>query len=359
MGHMPTLMDYSRFNYVAQPEDGIALDDLVPKIGPYDIWATHWGYAPIPGAKTPDDERTTLDQWAREQDTKPWLRFATSDAGSAPIRGNNTEAVGDDDAVPGHRPRPEEHQAPDPDARPGHHGHRRPRTTADLKEMYGRLLGQWSTEMRHVAVIPGTLESQEKYISQPGPRYTPVSAARQREAVKFLNENAFATPTYFIVPEILEKMQPDGEIPRIVAAQSAVLSTLFSDARLARMIEIETVYKPKDVYTLPAYLADIRGGIWGELGNGSVRIDPYRRGLQQAWLDQIKGKIIAGPPPAGLPAGFVIPRTPHDVQAIMRLELKTLDAAIAAALPKAGDAMTKAHLTDVRFQIDQTLNPKN
>ncbi len=97
-GHTPTLMDYSRYNYVAQPEDGIALEDLIPKIGPYDIWATHWGYAPIPGARTPDDERATLDQWAREQDTKPWLRFSTADAGASDPR-NNTEAVGDDDAV--------------------------------------------------------------------------------------------------------------------------------------------------------------------------------------------------------------------------------------------------------------------
>jgi hypothetical protein len=357
MGHVPTLMDYSRFNYVAQPEDGIALEDLVPKIGPYDIWATHWGYAPIAGVRTPDDERTTLDQWAREQDAKPWLRFSTSDAGSSDPR-NNTEAVGDDDAVRATGLGLKNIKRLVPMLVPATTGTATD-DYSDLKEMYGRLLGQWSTEMRHVAVIPGSLESQEKYISQPGARYTPVSAARQRAAVKFLNENAFTTPTFFLVPEILNKMQGDGVITRIVAAQSGIISTLLSDTRLARMVEIETLYQPKDVYTLPAYLADIRGGIWGELNSGSVKIDPYRRGLQQAWLDQVKAKIVAGPAPTGAPAGFVIPRTPHDVQAIMRMELKTLDAAIAAAQGKAGDAMTRAHLADVRFQIDQTLNPKN
>ena len=76
-GHTPTLMDYSRFNYVAQPEDGIDVADLVPKIGQYDKWATMWGYTPIPGARTPEDEKKTLDAWAREQDTKPYLRFST------------------------------------------------------------------------------------------------------------------------------------------------------------------------------------------------------------------------------------------------------------------------------------------
>ena len=71
MGHAPSIMDYSRFNYVAQPEDGIAVEDLVPRIGPYDIWATQWGYTPIPDAKTPEDEKPTLDGWAREQDKTP------------------------------------------------------------------------------------------------------------------------------------------------------------------------------------------------------------------------------------------------------------------------------------------------
>ena len=98
MGHTPTLMDYSRFNYVAQPEDRIDPADLIPGIGPYDRWATMWGYKPIPEAATPDAEKTTLDHWAREQDATPWLRFSTADAaGSDP--GELTEAVGDADAV--------------------------------------------------------------------------------------------------------------------------------------------------------------------------------------------------------------------------------------------------------------------
>ena len=101
-GHTPTIMDYSRFNYVAQPEDGIAVADLIPKIGPYDKWATHWGYAPIPGATTPDHEKPTLDKWAREQDEKPYLRFSTEgNDGTDP--GDETEAVGDIDAVPATR----------------------------------------------------------------------------------------------------------------------------------------------------------------------------------------------------------------------------------------------------------------
>jgi hypothetical protein len=97
MGHTPSIMDYSRFNYVAQPEDKIDTADLVPGIGPYDVWATVRGYKPIPGAQTSDTEKATLDQWAREQDKTAWYRFSTNGAaGSDP--GELTEAVGDADA---------------------------------------------------------------------------------------------------------------------------------------------------------------------------------------------------------------------------------------------------------------------
>ena len=75
-------MDYSRFNYVAQPEDGIPVADLIPKIGEYDKWAIHWGYAPIATAKTSDDEQAQLNKWASEQDSKPQYRFSTANAGS-------------------------------------------------------------------------------------------------------------------------------------------------------------------------------------------------------------------------------------------------------------------------------------
>ena len=148
MGHTPTLMDYSRFNYVAQPEDNIPLEDLIPKIGPYDKWATMWGYKPIPGAKTPDDEKKTLDEWAREQDAKPYLRFSTADArGSDP--GENTEAVGDADAVAStalgikNLKRVADMLLP-ATSHPGE-------PYDDLEELYGRMLGQWATrvESRH------------------------------------------------------------------------------------------------------------------------------------------------------------------------------------------------------------------
>ncbi|MFI5311140.1 MAG: zinc-dependent metalloprotease [Gemmatimonadales bacterium] len=361
MGHVSTLMDYSRFNYVAQPEDGIALEDLIPRVGPYDIWATHWGYAPIPGAKTPDDERKTLDEWAREQNDKPWLRFTTNDDGGSDPR-SNTEAVGDADPVKS--------------TALGLRNIKRlvpmllAATTnatddnSDLQELYRSLVDQWATEMRHVAVLVGGAETQEKYGSQPGPRFTPVSPARQRAAVKFLNENAFATPAFFLRPEILRRIEPDGAINRINAAQRGILSTLLNDPRLSRLVEFEALAdKPAEAYTLAEHIAAVQAGVWGELGASSVKVDAYRRALQHSYLDLVRTKINATAAPT-LPPGFPpaffaqLFRSTPDARALFRAELKALDGRLATAAGRGGDAITRAHIAEMRHEIDDILNPK-
>ncbi len=266
MGHTPSLMDYSRYNYVAQPEDHIGLEDLIPRVGPYDTWAIGWGYRPIPSAASSDAERPTLDQWAREQDTKPWLRFATVDANGADPR-ENTEAVGDDDAVKSTALGLKNIKRLVPMLAPATINPTE--DVSDLRELYQRLFSQWSTELRHVAVIPGSVETQEKYGSQPGARFTPVSMARQKQAVKFLNDNAFQTPTFFLRPEIISRIEPSGTVTMINGAQSGILSTLLQNARLVRMLEWESSAKAGEAYTVPQYFADIRAGVWGELNAGS------------------------------------------------------------------------------------------
>jgi hypothetical protein len=359
-GHTPTLMDYSRFNYVAQPEDGIALGDLIPKQGPYDVYMTHWGYAPIPAAKTPDDERPTLDAWAREQDKTPWFRFSTTDDfGADP--GNNTEAVGDADAVRATALGLKNIKRLVPMVAPAVTSPLE--DNENLKELYGRLIGQWSTEMRHVVAIVGAAETQEKYGAQPGPRFTPVSAARQREAVKFLNENAFRTPTYFLDQAILRRIEPEGSVARINQAQRGLITGLMSDDRLARLIEFEAMAKPGEAYSLAEMLGDLRGGIFSELGAGTVTIDVYRRTLQRSYVEAVKGKLTATPSPRvsfGQTGQFsILPARPtSDARALLRAELRTLDAQVKAATAKAGNAVVRAHLQDLHTEIDDILNPR-
>jgi hypothetical protein len=342
MSHTPTLMDYSRFNYVAQPEDNIPPEDLIPKIGPYDKWATMWGYKPIPGARTPDEEKKTLDEWAREQDTKPWLRFSTADTrGSDP--GENTEAVGDADAVVSTALGIKNLQrvanmllsATSQKGEP----------YDDLEELYGRMLGQWATELNHVTGIVGGFDSQQRHAGQDGVRFIIVPRARQVAAVRFLNDNAFATPTWAIRPEILRRIEPTGVLDRVNAAQERVLNSLLSNTRFARLVEQEAIdgaaaYRPAD------FLVDVRKGIWREIEVGPVRIDAYRRNLQRGYIDLLSGKLNG--------------RTPvtDDYRALIRAELRDLSAAIGMASARTTDRATRAHLADARDQIAKALDPR-
>ena len=359
-GHSPSIMDYSRFNYVAQPEDKIPVEDLVPRVGPYDIWATKWGYTPIPGAKSAADEKPTLDKWAREQDTTPWYRFSTANAmGSDP--GNLTEAVGDADAIKSttlgikNLQRVAKMLMPASTAKPGE-------PYDDLAELYGRMLGQWTLELNHVAAIVGGFDSQQKAVGQEGVLFTPVSKVRQEAAVKFLNDNAFATPAWAIDRDILRRIEAVGVINRVNNAQRSVLNNLLSSARFARLVEQEAI-DGAAAYSAADLLAAVRKGIWKELDAPAVKIDAYRRNLQHSYLDMVNTKVNGSAPtlPAGLPPeilGQLALGSSTDEKPMYRAELRSLSAAVAAALAKTGDRTTKAHLEATRDQITKILDPK-
>jgi hypothetical protein len=350
MGAAPSIMDYARFNYVAQPEDNIPVEDLVPRIGPYDIWAIKWGYATIAGAKTEDDEKPTLDKWAHEQDTTPWYRFSTAAAaGSDP--GELTEAIGDDDAIKStaaglkNLQRVAKMLMPATTAKNGE-------PYDDLSELFGRMLGQWTVEMNHVAAIVGGFNTQEKYVGQEGLIFAPVPKERQKQAVSFLIENTFATPKWAIDPQILRRIEAVGVLSSVRNAQTSVLSNLLNSARFNRLVEQEALdggaaYSPVD------FLADVRKGIWKELDSPQVLIDAYRRNLQRAYLDQVNSKVNGTPTAAAALAG-----RSGDERPFYREELRSLNGAITLAISKTTDRETRAHLEDSRNQIAKILDPK-
>ncbi len=364
MGHSPSIMDYARFNYVAQPEDGIALEDLIPRVGPYDIWATKWGYTPIPGAATPQDEKPTLDKWSREQDNTPWLRFSTANsAGSDP--GEETEAVGDADAVKSTAMGVKNLQRVAKMLMPAT-AWKEGETYEDLNELYGQMLGQWQREMGHVAQIVGGFNSQEKVVGQEGRVFTLVPKIRQEEAVKFLVENAFTTPVWMIDPEILRRIEPTGVLTRIRTAQSSVLNAVLNDQRFARLIEQQAV-DGSAAYTAAELLATVRRGVWKELDAPQVKIDAYRRNLQNAYLDLVNTKLNPAPAAAAAAAqqgggggrgGRGAAARSEDEKPFFRAELHALNTSITAAIAKATDHDTKAHLEGARDQIAKILDPK-
>jgi hypothetical protein len=350
-----SIMDYARNNFVAQPGDSA---ELMPKIGIWDYYVIDWGYRRIPGARRPDDERPLLDSLARLQDASPWLRFGNPD-GIDPR--TQTEALGDDPVkatryglanlkrlVPMLLPAATTNKLEDYDL---------------LSDLYDRLLQQWGLEMNHVAVVIGGVWRQEKYPDQPGVIHTAIPRARQAEAVRFLNESAFSTPAYFLDADVLRRIEPSGYVDRIRVRQTALLSTLFQDPRLARLAEQGATMTPGTAYTLADLFADTRQGIFAELGGAQPTVDAYRRNLQQAFVDQmdrlINTPLVTPPPPqfVGFP-GVTATTRPTDARALARLELQGLQTSLRAALAKPVDRTTRAHFVDLQARIDRVLNPR-
>src|SRR5207249_928499 len=242
-----------------------------------------------------------------------------------------------------------------------------PATTTDkldnfdrLDDMYGELISQWAREMNHVVVVVGGVWQFTKYASQSGAVYQPVPRTKQAEAVQFLNDNVFTTPSFFFDPDILRRIEPTGFVERVRTRQTAVLNLLFQDARLSRLAEQQAT-QPES-YTIADLFADVRSGVFAEFRGGAVRIDEYRRNLQRAFVDQmerlINTPLVTPPPPGFTPfPGFTPPPPrPADTRAQARLELVDLQTMLRAALPRAGDRATRAHIVDVQARISQIMN---
>ena len=358
MGHSPSIMDYSRFNYVAQPEDNIAIEDVIPRVGPYDKWAIGWGYRPIPGARTSDEERATLQKWTRVQDTVPWFRFsANNEFGGF---GTQSEAVGDADPVKstalGFRnlKRVVNYVAA-AGTSPGE-------DNADLKEIYDRTVGQWATEASHVATVVGGGTVWYKTGGQPGPVYVAMPRTRQQEAVRFINDNVFSTPTWLIKPEIAGRFEAGGMINRINNAQARVLTNLLDDDRMNRLLEGEALATTKaSAYPLSSLLDDLRLGLWSEVYAGQS-IDAFRRELQSDYLTQLERKLNPPPENPALVAQlrqFGITRTPlsDDAKSQIRGSLVTLRSDLRSRT-RAGDRATQLHVAGAIKRIDDILDPK-
>jgi hypothetical protein len=214
----------------------------------------------------------------------------------------------------------------------------------ELEQVYGRMVGQWTTEMNHVVRVIGGVDSTQRHIGQQGVRFSTVPRARQVEALNFLLQNAFTTPSFMIRPEILRKIQPTGIVARVGGAQSGILGGLLQAQRLDRMAE-QAVLDGAAAYSPLDFLTDLRAGVWSELAKPGTVINVYRRNLQHAYLDQMDGRVNGQGNSA-------------EVRALVKGELRALDAQLRAAQPAATDEVTRRHLADCRDEIATILNPR-
>jgi hypothetical protein len=358
-GHTASIMDYARFNYVAQPEDNITERGLYPRIGAYDKWAIQWGYGPI---------ATTASE---EEDKKILNKLIIDSLGSNPRLWFGGEGQNFD-------PRAQTEDLGDNAMKASDYGIKNLkrilpnlpswcREEADrydnLEEMYGQLVSQFSRYMGHVTKNVGGVQETFKSVEETGDVYEATPKATQKDAVDFLNKQLFATPTWLLNKDILNKFANPGQEDQVSTVQANVLKSLLSAGRLYRLA-ICTQRYGTGVYSVDELLTDAKKGVWGELATGAA-IDSYRRNLQKQYVQALITLINPEPAPQ-LPPGVTIPRGFSiftgdirftDVPSIARAHLAALRTEISGAVARETDKVSRYHLQDVAEKIRLALNP--
>ena len=347
-GTAPSLMDYARFNYVAQPEDkGV---HLFPEVGPYDKFAISWGYKPILEAETPEDEQEILDQWIVEKNGDPIYRYGRQ--GNSYDPSTQSEDLGDD-AVKASTYGIQNLKRIVPNLIEWTGELDKPfKNYDDLEELYGQVLTQYNRYMGHVRTNIGGVYEIYKAIGQEEAVYTHVDKAKQKEAMDFIQKELFTTQDWLTDDAITSRIQDFGILDRIRKLQVGTLNAILDWGRLGRVIENEAL-NGSEAYGLLELMTDLRKGIWEELSSRKA-IDINRRSLQRAHiekLEELMTKDASGRSASSLNA------SQSDIPSVARASLKVIQAEIKRAIPGTSDSMSKIHLEDCLERINVILNP--
>lgn len=356
-GVSATIMDYARQNYVAQPGDGLGPKDFIRRLGPFDDFVIEWGYRVLPHARTPEAERPILDAMVKNSTgmfayrylpqglvgTDP--RAQTEDLGDDPVRSSAYAIANLKRVVP---------NLVAWTTRPGE-------DYEDLAEIHGELLGMWSTYMGHVANVVGGMQVDAKVADQPGAVWQVVPVARQREALRFLAAQAFATPAWLAPAEVTSRIGPSASTA-IAARQAGVLNSLTSAARLDRLGQAAAL-EPGVGYDLGTFLAELTPAV---LGGASP--DANRRQLHRAYLERLEALIDPPAPAAGGAGGG--PGGPggpgganavnvrrSDISALARAQVRSVQATARANAAASTTATTRAHWADIVDRATAILEP--
>lgn len=354
-GTAPSIMDYARFNYIAQPGDeGVA---LMPEIGVYDKYAINWGYRPILD-KSEEGEKETLDSWILEHAGDPLYRFGHQQVGDVVDPSSQTEDLGDD-AIKASAYGIENLKRITPKliewtAEKG-------KEYDDLNTLYGQVISQFNRYMGHVSNNIGGVYEQYKTYDQEGAVYTPVDREHQKNCLLFVQEQLFQTPQWLIVPNIFDKIEYSGSVERIRSLQVRTLDNILSLGKLARMIENQAI-NGTNAYSLLEMMGDLRQGLWSETRNGNT-IDTYRRNLQKAHIERLAYLMTAENESKKGDFGGYQKYTPintgqSDIPSIARAELNMLEKDLKNAINRTADPLSKYHLKDALERIKFILDPK-
>ena len=350
-GHTASIMDYARFNYVAQPEDNISEKGLFPRIGDYDKWAIQWGYS-YSGAKTDEEDKKIVNKWVIDNLKKnPRLWFGGEGMDLDPR--SQTEDLGDDNMIANtygiknlqrviaNLPEWTKEEADN---------------YTNLSDMYNQVVIQYMRYMYHVVKNIGGLQNTFKTIEQEGPVYTATPKDKQKRAVAFLNQQLFDTPTWLLDPTILSKVYDPSQNNRVYTIQTTVLNNLLSPRKLG-LLQTATNTYGDTTYSVSEYISDLHDGIWKELKTNSAVPAP-RKNLQKSYIDNLMNILEPKASPTIQAMGSAIVSlsysTPDnaEINAIARAELRNLQSQLTTAISSTSDNITKYHYQDLLDRIN-------
>jgi len=346
-GHTPSIMDYARFNYVAQPEDNVGEAGLMPRIGDYDDWAIEWGYRRFYNYNSPEKEKAHLNKWVMEKLQNPRLWFGTETNPYDPR--SQSEQVGDNPMLAGkygvkNLQRIMENieawsTKPNEDY-------------SSLNNRFTQVSGQFARYLGHVSKYIGGVKETPKMVEQKGAIYELVSKSEQKEALKFLSENVFTTPNWLLKTSVLTKIDK-SPVEVVENLQKTVLNRVLSEGVLNKLYEGESL--DANAYAVYDYLQDIKNSVFSEL-KSSYKIDIYRRNLQKNFVETLIARTQASKPSTGRNAENVSDNS--DVKSLTRGVLREIKADASKNAQNAQDAVTKYHLEDLVYRIDKALEVK-
>ena len=355
-GHTSSIMDYARFNYVAQPEDGVT--SLFPRIGDYDKWAIKWGYSYFEDTKTEAEEKAFLNEMTKEAYKNRRLWFGTESSPYDPRY--QTEDIGDNAMRASEYgiknlkrilPNLLEWSKEDGES------------YAELDELYGALSGQFRRYMGHVTKNVGGIYDSPKTYDMTGNQFQVVPKSIQKDAVAFLNTQLFTTPKWLLDQNVLSKIKPESGVEAIKGMQDATLSSLMAGDRMVRLLE--TSMASKDNYSVDELITDLNKGIFSELKSKNS-IDMYRRNIQKVYIDKMidllkPGNATVRSVPVGVTYGFntrTVNLAETDLPSIARGQLISLKNDLKMSSARMTDRMSKYHVLDLISRINEALNPK-
>ena len=354
-GTAPSIMDYARFNYIAQPGDGVT--NFLPKIGEYDKWSIKWGYTWFPDDATEEERREILNNWVLERADDP-LYFYGRQTGSKIDPRSQNEDLGDDAMKAGELGIANLKRIT---VNLIEWTERENANYEELEELHSSVINQWFRYNGHVIRNVGGVYENHKTYEQEGAVYSPVSEDIQERAMDFLVDYAFTTPTWLLNSDIISRINQSTAVDDMRNYQEGILNTLMDPQRIARLIEFDT-RSEEDTYDAFEFMDDVRNGIWSELDNNSA-IGVHRRNLQRAYLERVEYLMTEELP--DIPSAFKefvgwtdVDVSQSDIRPIAREQLQILQRDINNTVNRVRDRATRVHLVDAEQRIERILNPE-